>query len=176
MLQITMMSGQTNTIQVLASWQYEAPAKIALVLRQLLSPDSRLLDVGCGTGLSGKALLEAGFSYIDGIDASTQSLKAAHATNAYNVLLEADLQKLPLQIANNYYDGLACVGVLTYLTDSAQILREFNRVVRSGGIVAMTQRSDLFNERKFREILSSLADEGLIQHLRNIRTATLPAR
>ena len=132
------------------------------MLRVKLSPKLAILDAGCGTGLSGKALLAAGFITIDGIDVSRRSLEVASMTDAYRTLRAIDLQQLPLPIPDNLYDGLACVGVLTYLTDSISTLREFSRVVRPGGFVAITQRSDLFAEREFPSVLDGLLDEGVI--------------
>ena len=151
--------------ETLADWRYEAPKQVASMLRAKLSPKSAILDAGCGTGLSGKALLTAGFTTIDGIDVSQRSLEIAGMTSAYRTLHKMDLQRLPLPIPDGHYDGLACVGVLTYLTDSIGALREFNRVVRSGGVVAITQRSDLFVEREFQSVLEGLLSDGDISQM-----------
>jgi predicted TPR repeat methyltransferase len=149
----------------LADWRYEAPEQVASMLRTKLSPKSAILDAGCGTGLSGRALHTAGFTTIDGIDVSHRSLKIASMTGAYRTLHAMDLQRLPLPIPDDLYDGLTCVGVLTYLTDSISTLREFSRVVRPGGFVAVTQRSDLFAEREFPSVLEALVNEGVIAHV-----------
>ena len=146
----------------LADWRYDAPDKIASIVRANLAQESRILDAGCGTGLCGKALVTSGFTSIDGIDVSQRSLEVARGTNAYESLRAIDMQALPLPISDDQYDGLACVGVLTYLSDSVGTLREFSRVVKPGGIVAITQRNDLFAERSFPDILSELVNEGVI--------------
>ena len=152
--------------QTLADWRYEAPEQVASMLREKLSPESAILDAGCGTGLSGRALHTDGFTAIDGIDVSRLSLEIAGKTGAYRTLHAVDLQRLPLPIPDDCYDGLACVGVLTYLPDSVGTLREFSRIVRSGGVVAITQRSDLFVERRFQSVLDGLSKEGLIMQVR----------
>jgi predicted TPR repeat methyltransferase len=149
----------------LSDWRYEAPEQVASMLRVKLSPKLAILDAGCGTGLGGKALLAAGFITIDGIDVSRRSLKIARMTDAYRTLSAIDLQQLPLPIPDDLYDGLACVGVLTYLTDSISTLLEFSRVVRPGGFVAITQRSDLFAEREFPSVLQGLVNDGVIAQL-----------
>ncbi|MCP3661541.1 MAG: methyltransferase domain-containing protein [Gammaproteobacteria bacterium] len=151
--------------ETLADWRYEAPKQVASMFSAKLSPKSAILDAGCGTGLSGKAFLAAGFTTIDGIDVSHRSLEIAGMTSAYRALHKMDLQLLPLLIPDGYYDGLACVGVLTYLADSVGTLREFNRVVRSGGVVVVTQRSDLFVEREFQEVLEGLLNDGDISQV-----------
>ena len=151
--------------ETLADWRYEAPKQAASILSAKLSPKSAILDVGCGTGLSGKAFLAAGLTTIDGIDVSHRSLDIAGMASVYRTLQKMDLQKLPLHIPDGHYDGLACVGVLTYLSDSVDTLREFNRVVRSGGVVVVTQRSDLFVEREFQNVLEGLLIAGDISQL-----------
>ena len=148
--------------ETLMDWHYEAPSKVESMLSSALSLHSSILDAGCGTGLSGKALIGEGFSSIDGIDVSHRSLEVARKTRAYNSLRAMDMQRLPLDIPDDCYQGLVCVGVLTYLTDSISALREFCRVTRPGGYVAMTQRSDLFAERLFQRVLDTLSKERLI--------------
>jgi predicted TPR repeat methyltransferase len=149
----------------LADWQYQAPEQVASMLSAELPVSAVILDAGCGTGLSGKAFHSAGFKTIDGIDVSSRSLEVAERTHAYRRLQKMDLQQFPFPISDGQYDGLACVGVLTYLTDSLGTLREFNRVVKPGGVVVVTQRSDLFVEHEFQSILDGLLTDGEISHV-----------
>ena len=148
--------------ETIAHWRYEAPEQVARMLRAELPVESAILDAGCGTGLVGRALHEAGFETIDGIDVSSRSLQTAEGSGAYRKLKVVDMQKMPLPIPDDTYDGLACVGVLTYLTDSIGTVREFSRVVKPGGVVVLTQRSDLFMERRFQDVLKQLSDERII--------------
>ena len=150
----------------LAEWRYDAPEQVASLLVAELPLESVILDAGCGTGLSGRALRSAGFKIVDGIDVSRRSLKTADMHGVYRTLRLMDMQRFPFAISDDQYDGLVCVGVLTYLADSLNTLREFNRIVRSGGIVVFTQRSDLFAERMFRSLLKKLSDEGCIECVR----------
>ena len=152
--------------KTLAEWRYDAPEQIAAMLMAELSPEAKVLDAGCGTGLSGKALRTAGFETVNGIDVSSSSLEVASASGAYNTVQQVNMQQRPFPISNNQYDGLVCVGVLTYMPDSMAILKEFCRVVRPGGAIAVTQRSDLFEQRDFGNALESLAGEGVIENLR----------
>jgi predicted TPR repeat methyltransferase len=125
-----------------------------------------MLDAGCGTGLTGAALRAAGFTGpIDGLDLSPASLEEAEKRGVYRDLQTANFQNLPLALAANAYDALVCVGVLTYVPDSAGILAEFTRLVRPGGTVLVSQRDDLFAERRFGDTLASLAGDGLIGDL-----------
>lgn len=148
--------------ETLAEWDYRAPADAAALLKARVGLDAEILDSGCGTGLTGAALRRAGFTGpIDGLDLSPSSLVEAAKRNVYRSLNEADLQSLPLSIADNAYDALICIGVLTYVPDSMAVLREFARVVRPGGTILATQRDDLFRERAFDKTVASLANQGI---------------
>jgi predicted TPR repeat methyltransferase len=53
------------------------PHRIAAALKPYVQPSDRILDFGCGTGLSGLALQNAGFTNIDGLDISAPMLEKA---------------------------------------------------------------------------------------------------
>lgn len=145
----------------LASWSYQAPGVVAesVVTRQ---PDARsVLDVGCGTGLVGKALRARGCAArILGLDISEASLRIAQQTGAYDRLERADLQQ-PLDVEDDGVDALVCAGVMTYLPDVEAVWREFARVVRPGGLVVTTQREDLWGPRRCQEVIDRLAMQGV---------------
>lgn len=144
--------------ETLKGWDYRAPAQAAQMLRAVMPAQSTLLDAGCGTGLTGLALRSAGFvGAIDGIDLSPTSLREAEGRGVYRSLSAVDLQEFPLAIADDAYDGLLCIGVLTYIPDGEGIMREFARVVRPGGRILITQREDLFAERGYGSMLERLA-------------------
>jgi ubiquinone/menaquinone biosynthesis C-methylase UbiE len=131
----------------------------ASLLKRSISASSTILDAGCGTGLVGAALGHVGFmGDIDGIDLSPVSLEKAGERGVYRNLRPADFQALPLALADDAYDALTCVGVLTYVPDSDAILREFARIVRPGGVAVVTQRDDLFEERAFDRTIQQLVD------------------
>lgn len=149
----------TNYDDNLKSWDYRAPAHAARMLSGTIPANSVVLDVGCGTGLTGQALRAAGFTGpVDGVDLSPASLKKAEERDVYRTLSPVDLQALPLPLADDCYDAVLCVGVLTYVPESENVLREFARVVRPGGSVLVTQRDDLFHERNFATTLENMAD------------------
>lgn len=145
----------------LTAWSYRAPEVVAetVVTRH---PDARsVLDVGCGTGLVGKALRQRGCSAtIVGLDISKASLRVARRTGAYDTLEAADLQQ-PLHVEENGVEVLVCAGVMTYLPEVEAVWREFARVVRPGGLVVVTQREDLWEPRRCEDVVDRLATEGL---------------
>ena len=154
-----------NYDQTLAQWSYRSPAIVAAMLKGDLAPDEPILDAGCGTGLSGRALHAAGFRRVTGMDISQASLDVAAQADVYERLLQVNLQEVPLPLQTDEFAAAQCVGVLTYVPDTEAILREFCRVVRPGGLVAFTQREDLFEERNVAAVMQTLAKEGLLTRI-----------
>jgi predicted TPR repeat methyltransferase len=86
---------------------YATPARCAAALKAAgVAPDATLLDMGCGTGLSGVAFAAAGFTTIDGCDLSPGMLDEARARGLYRALHLAD--EMPAET----YDAVAAVGVI----------------------------------------------------------------
>jgi predicted TPR repeat methyltransferase len=149
----------------LDSWDYRTPVDVAELLRDFQPEASHVLDVGCGTGRSGRALEAAGFTSLVGCDLSPKSLDVAEATGVYERLLEVDLQQLPVPFVDDEFDALTCVGVMTYVPDTEAIVREFIRIVRVGGTIVFSQREDVWSERNCSELIGRLARDGLCDPL-----------
>jgi predicted TPR repeat methyltransferase len=145
----------------LDSWDYRAPGVVAETAIDR-KPDARsVLDVGCGTGLVGRALRAKGFKgRLEGLDISESSLRIAEQTGAYDELKPADLQQ-PLEVSDRSVDVLVCVGVMTYLPDVEATWREFARVVRPGGLVVVTMREDLWETRSCPDVIERLQSDGV---------------
>ena len=145
----------------LADWDYRAPARVAGLLAGAADRTASVLDAGCGTGLSGRALRAAGFTgEVVGIDLSEASLPHAEASGAYTRVLQASLNE-SLAFDDGAFGALACIGVLTYVPDVDRCWREFCRVVRSGGVIAFTQREDTWIERDCPTVIDRIAADGL---------------
>src|SRR4051794_22592253 len=109
----------------LASWSYQAPTVVAETVVTRQSTAGSVLDVGCGTGLVGRALRARGFTgQILGVDISQASLEIAQRAGAYDSLAHADLQQR-LAFDSDSVDAVVCVGVMTYLPEVDVVWREF---------------------------------------------------
>ncbi len=145
----------------LASWSYRAPTVVAETVMTRHPAAESALDVGCGTGLVGRALRARGFAgRILGLDISPASLEIAQQSGAYDSLQSADLQQR-LALVDDTFDAVVCVGVMTYLPEVEAVWREFARVARPEGIVVATQREDLWDTRQCQAVVDRLQDEGV---------------
>jgi methyltransferase-like protein 27 len=144
----------------LRGWGYEAPARAARLLLDRAGGGAHVLDAGCGTGLVGAALRAGGHrGGIVGADLSERSLVVARARGVYHEVVAADLHAtLPFDAGR--FDAVVCVGVLTYVPDTEAIWREFARVVRPGGWVVCTQRSDVWTQRACDQAAQRLERDG----------------
>jgi predicted TPR repeat methyltransferase len=145
----------------LAAWSYRAPSVVAETVLSHHPQAGSALDVGCGTGLVGQALRARGFTgRLVGLDISPASLAVAREGGTYDAVEEADLQQ-PLPVEDDAHDAVVCVGVMTYLPDVEAIWRELARVTRPGGLVVVTQREDLWDERGCQAVVDRLQGEGV---------------
>lgn len=142
-------------------WGYTLPEDLASVLVEH-GPVGRILDAGCGTGLIGHALVERGIASerIIGVDASAASLGLAADSGMYTELVQVDLT-VALPFDDNTFGGVICGGVFTYIRDTGAVLREFARVLRPGGVIVFSQRTDLWSVHDTDEALAQLRAQGL---------------
>lgn len=141
---------------------YVAPKQCAEALGDMItSSDDRILDAGCGTGLVGQYLAEAGFSAIDGLDYSPHMLEQAAAKGCYQELMRADLNQ-PLSIPDNQYRATACVGTFTSGHVAPQALHELVRVTSPDGVVCFTVRDSFWETSGFVAVIDELTHQNVV--------------
>ena len=147
----------------LRDWEYRVPATIARMVRDAAVPkDVPILDCGCGTGLVGEEMAALGFDSLTGIDVSPESIVvAAKKQGAYDELIVCDLEEA-LPFDADSFDAIVCAGVLSYVHNLPELCHEWRRVLRPGGIVIFTHRTELWDtdEYKFRSAAESLVAGG----------------
>ncbi len=117
---------------------YRTPALLGAALGAVLPAHGALsvLDLGCGTGLSGVALKPFA-RRLEGVDLSPRMLDAARARGIYAALHEADLLDfLPKRKAA--YDIIAAADVLNYLGDLAPALAAMRAALRPQRLAAFS--------------------------------------
>jgi predicted TPR repeat methyltransferase len=142
---------------------YVAPKQCAEALRELL-PDSgaTVLDAGCGTGLVGVYLAEAGVAAIDGLDYSQDMLDVAAEKDCYRSLFQADLNQ-PLDIETGKYSATVCVGTFTTGHVGPEALFELIRVTEADGPICFTVRDTFWRETGFQDVIETAAARGMAE-------------
>ncbi len=122
---------------------YAQPARTAEALARHVTPSqTAVLDAGCGSGLSGLALVAAGFGPVDGCDFSPEMLELARAKGIYRELWEADLNQPLRTIADGAYDAVTAVGVFSFGHVAPEACRQLLRVTKPGGwlVIALNEK------------------------------------
>lgn len=98
-----------------------------------VTSETKVLDVGCGAGFLSNELAKLGVQ-VTGVDLSEESLKVAHKYDATKSVhyQSADAYKLPF--ADQSFDVLTAMDFLEHVEHPDQIITEFSRVLRPGGI------------------------------------------
>jgi SAM-dependent methyltransferase len=97
---------------------------------------TRLLDIGCGSGLAAHLAARRG-SQVAGLDSSPGMIELARERTPDGDFRVGDMgQPLPWEDAS--FDGVTLANTLFFSPDPAGTLREIARVLESGGHVAFT--------------------------------------
>lgn len=117
---------------------YATPPRCAQALAGCL-PDQTLpvLDFGCGTGLSGLALREAGFTTIDGLDLSADMLAVARAKGIYRDLRQIEAGAELAHTPGNYA-AIAAIGVIGAGAAPISVFDTMMRGLAPGGKIVLS--------------------------------------
>jgi len=141
---------------------YRAPELLSSMLSRVVSDfDSRILDVGCGTGLVGSSLSTLGYINLDGLDFSLDMLEVAREKRVYKNLIQADLNK-KLNFNDAIYDAIICCGTFTRGHVGPDVLIELMRILKKGAPLACTINSGVWIEKEFDRWIEVAVKDGLL--------------
>ena len=136
---------------------YLAPLAVAKAATRHLEPDAWILDAGAGTGLSGQALRDAGFTNLTGVDFAEQMLAKAAEKGIYQEIMAADLSR-ETKLRENAFDAVVTVGTTSQVP--AESLREYVRVTKPGGKFIVANWVKAWEERGYADIQANYERDG----------------
>ena len=110
-------------------------AKRVAYVEELIEPGSKVLDVGCGTGVVASQLAEEGFE-VTGVDPSGGMLEYLRTSDPRVTAVQGSATKLPF--GDGQFDLTMCVAVMHHIAQPEAVhesLVEMTRVTRPGGLV-----------------------------------------
>ena len=108
-----------------------------------IKKDSKILEIGCGVGLTSAYLAKKFGCTVTGIDISEGMIGNAKKTAEREGVADktkfmvGDAQKLPFR--DNAFDVVIAESVMAFIPERNKAMNEFVRVIRPGGYVGITE-------------------------------------
>ena len=125
--------------QLTGDLEYKAPKILASTIKgHLPAAETRLdiLDLGCGTGLSGVPFKKLA-KRIDGVDLSGEMLKLARKRRIYKYLTKSDIVT-HLNRVNRKYDLVTGADVFVYFGELNALLAGIEKTLKPGGFLVFS--------------------------------------
>jgi len=135
------------------------PMVSQIIERMALKPGLEVLDVGCGNGYAVRAMAQRVFpgGLAEGVDVSPAMVAEAenHPDNPPQVRFAVSpAESLPFE--GDQWDRLLSVEAIYYMANPLAALKEWHRVLRTGGSVWIMV--DFFKENAYSHVWSDLID------------------
>lgn len=143
----------------MAEQGYRAPERCADALSQFAPGDAAVLDVGCGTGISGAAFEAVGFTNVSGQDVNPDMLQVAETRGVYRELRLTDLEnQFPFEPGT--YDAIAAVGVIGIGAGPASLLTASLEMLAPGGHLVLSYNDHALADPEYSDALSDALNTG----------------
>lgn len=154
-----------ETLDIYAEWAmtydadltaagYESPRRVAEAIRKFSTPDTTILDFGCGTGLSGLALQAVGFKHIDGVEISPEMLALAKQRDAYNSVWQGKLGEIT-DVKRGQYQVIIAAGVISLGAAPPETLNLIIDHLDKGGMAGFSFNDPTVEDGSYDAILNS---------------------
>lgn len=130
---------ETFDSQLLKNLEYNAPSALRATYDEAFDDNRNklsIIDLGCGTGLSGEAFSNISKRMI-GIDLSPKMLEKAKQRNIYSKLIADDICR-GLQTLGAEFELAICVDTFVYIGDLAGTMDEISNALSPDGIFTFT--------------------------------------
>jgi len=139
---------------------------------QHLDRSIRVVDAGCGTGLVGAALCDAGFDDLHGVDLSEEMIQHAARRGVYSSLMGAvDLSNRVPDELRGSADLVTAGGVFTVGHAPPSALETMASIARPLGVLVVSTREAYLESTNFVNVAEQLERKGLLRLLLRIEDA-----
>jgi len=157
------LSSQADTDEYYSRWAatyddelirqgYQTPSRCAAALSRCVALDAPLLDIGCGTGLSGAAFAAAGFIDVTGTDVNAEMLAIADDAGIYRTTWVTDLDD-PFPFTPGRFAAIAAVGVIGVGAAPAALLGQTLDALAPGGQLVFSYNDHALGDPEYRRAL-----------------------
>ena len=154
--------------------QYRTPARIAAALaRHLEDKQAPILDFACGTGLSGQALHDAGFTCIDGVDLSEKMLSKALAKGVYRSLTPCTAQA-PMDAVTLEHRAITAAGAIGAGAAPMHCLSMAIDHLPSGGLLCVSLNDHTLEDPRYEALIADAVANGTVEVLESEQGEHLP--
>lgn len=116
---------------------YKTPELLYEQITPLLeNKKNNVLDLGCGTGLSGIPFKEIAVK-LTGVDISSNMLAQARSKNCYDKLIESDISSA-LSALTETYDLILCIDTLVYFGELDSLFSQIAARLKAAGLFAFS--------------------------------------
>jgi len=120
------------------------------LLKKYISPDSLIVDFGCGYGRIVKQLNEEGFTDVIGFDTSLELINRGRNNDVTNIFHIESIRNLP--IANDTVNCIILFAVLTCIPSNSEqrnLITYLRKLLKPGGIIYI---SDYYLQQNSQEM------------------------
>ena len=144
---------------------YETPRRCAEALARFADDLSApLLDIGCGTGLSGMAFAAAGFASRFGNDLCQDMINIAEERQIYDDIQVVDLNN-PLDFPQGHFRYIAAVGVIAVGHAPASTIADVISKLDKGGLFVFSLNDPTLKDGSYEPVIESAIASGLVELL-----------
>jgi len=144
----------------MSSHDYQAPTRCAeALLRHLGDKTAPIFDIGCGTGISGQALANAGFTVIDGSDISDEMVaEARRLEGVYRALCVVSLEN-PFSFDAGYA-AITAMGVIAEKHAPPEAISQLLNKLSAGGLLVFSLNNHTLENPAYMAACNAVADAG----------------
>lgn len=140
---------------------YHTPGRIASALASFANPGDPMLDFGCGTGLGGAALKQAGFLHLDGTDITAEMLERAEALGIYQKTWLS--QPGELSFGRGVYRVIVAAGVVSLGAAPPETLGLLIATLNTGDLLALSFNDPTLQDAGYTGALDTEISEARIE-------------